>query len=136
MPAARIDGAGELLVELVTAEGYRGDGPLRLVCRVTNPTRRACTFCQYHTPFEGIRNDIFTVTTADGAAVPYRGSMAKRTPPRPQDFRRVEPGQSVTADVDLRDGYELVPGVYRVAFSGNAISGLPASAAVTVTVGT
>ncbi|MCB9670766.1 MAG: hypothetical protein H6734_14895 [Alphaproteobacteria bacterium] len=91
----------------------------------TGPDRG--TFCTYHTPFEGIRNDIFVVER-DGRELDYRGMMAKRAPPGPEDFRTVAAGGSVgPVTVDLSRGYALGPGTWSVRYRGTGISGLPDS---------
>lgn len=85
---------------------------------VENPAPEAGRFCDYHTPFEGIRNDIFEVTGPDGKALAYRGMMAKRAPPGPDDYVAIGAGQRLEATVDLRDAYALTPGLHRVRYAG------------------
>lgn len=107
--------------------------PGELTFTVNNPTDGPRTFCTYHTPFEGLRNDILVVR-ASGQRVPYAGIMAKRAPPGPNDFRTLAPGEQASASFLLADGYTLDPGTYNVLFAGNAPSGLPASPAVIVSI--
>lgn len=128
----RIDAEG-LVVRVDPPETFASEGPALLTFTVANPTDRARVFCTYHTPFEGIRNDIFVVTAA-GAEVPYRGMMAKRAAPGPEDFLVMPPGSARQAQVDLREGYALPPGLVTVAYRGTAISGLPDSNTATVAV--
>lgn len=112
-----------------------GPTPTSVILQVQNPTSTTKTFCDYHTPFEGLRNDIFEVGGAGGVALDYRGMMAKRAPPGDDDFLDVTAGQGRTSDpVDLLEGYALTAGTWTVRFSGNAISGLPASTTLTLTV--
>ena len=114
-------------VELAALPSYNHDAPVDVVTLVHNAGTERGTFCTYHTPFEGIRNDIFEVERGPGT-LDYRGMLAKRAPPGPKDHLTLAPGMSSRrATVDLREGYELVPGAYRVRFAGNAISGLSAS---------
>ncbi|MEZ4322547.1 MAG: hypothetical protein R3F61_34085 [Myxococcota bacterium] len=94
---------------------------------VENAGSARATFCTYHTPFEGIRNDIFIVER-DGVEVDYQGMMAKRTPPGPEDHRTLAPGAvEGPVTVDLSRGYPLSPGTYTVRYRGTLISGLPDS---------
>jgi hypothetical protein len=125
----KIDAAG--LVVLLTA----GEGA-EIEMTVSNPTGERRVFCTYHTPFEGIRNDIFEVHRADsGEELEYAGMMAKRAAPGPEDFITLAPNGYESAAVDLTDGYDFpVSGDYTVHFPGNMISGLPASNDVMVTV--
>jgi hypothetical protein len=85
-------------------------------------------FCTYHTPFEGIRNDIFIVERDGGAELPYRGKMAKRVPPGPQDHRTLKAGAKAgPVTVDLTEAYGLSSGTYSVRYRGTGIAGLPSS---------
>ena len=100
---------------------------------VSNPTDRALTFCRYHTPFEGLQNDIFAVS-ASIADIEYRGIMKKRAPPGPEDYIRLEPGASKSATVDLSEGYTIPPGGYALSYRGTDISGLPHSGPLGISV--
>lgn len=102
--------------------------PTAVRMEVFNPHPAPIEFCRAHTPFEGLRNDIFVVLDADGAEVPYRGMMAKRAPPGPDDCFPVGGGRHHEAEVDLAPGYALQPGVtYTVRYRGSDISRLPDS---------
>lgn len=125
---------GALTVELSARDSYVMDGPVELVAVVRNTSDERQKFCTYHTPFEGIRNDIFVVQRGP-SPLDYRGMMAKRAPPGPSDHVTLAPrASSDRATVDLRSGYELVPGAYRVRFAGGGISGLPDSEWVEFTI--
>jgi hypothetical protein len=91
---------------------------------VRNPTETTRTFCDYHTPFEGIRNDIFEVRDSEGNEIGYAGMMAKRAPPDPTNFIHLKPGASRAAEVDLNTGYTLPVGKYTVRYKKSGISGL------------
>jgi len=91
---------------------------VEVTLKVTNTRESTEKFCDYHTPFEGIRNDIFEVIGPDGNALPYQGMMAKRAPPGPDDYIDVKGGDTASATVDLREVYPLKPGVHRVRYTG------------------
>jgi peptidyl-Lys metalloendopeptidase len=125
----KIDADG-LMVELTAEAGTT------VSMTVSNTTGARKIFCTYHTPFEGIRNEIFEVTNAGGDEIPYAGMMAKRAAPGPEDYVTLANGAFESAEVDLTDGYDLeTPGDYTVKFAGNMISGLEESNEVRVTVG-
>ena len=71
---------------------------------------------------------------ASGAEVAYQGIMAKRSPPDADDYLLVRAGTRAEAPIDLTSKYTLGSGDYTIRFTGNAISGLPASNTVTITV--
>ncbi|WP_338863517.1 protease [Myxococcus stipitatus] len=94
--------------------------PVEVVFKLTNPTKQPLYVLKWHTPLEGIRNDIFTVTRAGSAApLGYGGPMMKRGPPDASSYATIAPGESVEARVDLSPAYGLdQPGTYHIAFRG------------------
>jgi len=105
---------------------------IKLHFLVRNPDEAPRTFCDYHSPFEGIRNNIFEVKDAQGKVLPYQGMMAKRAAPSLSNFWTVPPKSKVRVLFDLSKGYTLPAGSYTLRFSGNGISGLPASESVSI----
>ncbi|MCP3168418.1 protease [Myxococcus qinghaiensis] len=94
--------------------------PVELVFKLTNPTKEPLYVLKWHTPLEGIRNDIFLVSR-DGAAsaLPYGGPMMKRAPPTASSYATLAPGESVEGTVDVAPAYGLQePGTYRITFQG------------------
>lgn len=132
MKTPKIDTDG-LRVELAAKTPFVAGQPMRVEMTVSNPTDRAKTFCRYHTPFEGLHNDIFAVS-ASIADVPYRGMMKKRAPPGPKDYIRLAPGEARSATVDLAEGYTIPPGGYALSYRGTDISGLPHAGPVGISV--
>lgn len=127
------DTAGlEVALELVT-RAPRVGGEIKLRMTVHNPTQARRSFCTYHTPFEGLLNDIFSVSASKGD-VPYHGPMVKRAPPGPKDYIQLAPGESRQATVDLAEGYEIPSGGFAVSYRGSQISGLPFSGPVSLSV--
>ncbi|MEJ2692306.1 MAG: hypothetical protein P8166_04410, partial [Candidatus Thiodiazotropha sp.] len=55
--------------------------PIILTFILRNPTNGPRTFCDYHSPWEGIRNIIFEVIDRKGNEVPYMGEMVSRVGP-------------------------------------------------------
>ncbi len=132
MKTPKIDAEG-LIVELSPPAAFVAGQPMRITLTVRNPTQRTLTFCRYHTPFEGLQNDIFSVS-ASIADVPYQGMMKKRAPPGPEDFIAVPPGESRSATVDLAEGYTIPEGGFALSYRGTDISGLPQGGPVGISV--
>ncbi|MDF1662163.1 MAG: hypothetical protein P1V97_10345, partial [Planctomycetota bacterium] len=103
---------------------------LRLL--VENSSQNSAQFCTYHTPFEGIRNNIFEVRDAQGNEQQYQGKMAKRIPPGKNDFVVLKAGASKSVDFNLEDAYQFPPGDYTIQFQGSDISMLPSSNSVSL----
>jgi hypothetical protein len=127
-----------LQTSLDKGQWFDGNGPTVLLSlTVTNLGSENACFCDYHTPFEGIRNDFLTVIGPDGKQMHYLGMMAKRLPPTEKNFSEVGPGKSVRVGFDAWKGYSFSePGIYRVQFLGNeTINGLPDSGFIEIEVG-
>ncbi len=130
----KIDAAG-LVVRVRAIAPHSASGEVKVETIIENPTDAPRTFCDYHTPFEGIRNRIFVIRGADGGELEYQGMMAKRAPPDDEDYITLASGASRSATVDLRSAYDLSPGAYEVHFYGSGICGLPDSEPITIEVG-
>jgi hypothetical protein len=77
---------------------------------------------RWYTPLEGIAGEILIVKH-NGKLLPYRGILASRVPPTPDDYVALEAGMSVSVVVDLAEGYDLSePGEYSVKFLSPRIS--------------
>lgn len=113
--------AGVFTVALSTSE-TAGE----FVFTVTNTSDAAARFCTYHTPFEGIANNIFAVVGPSGA-VDYVGPMKKRAAPGPDDYRTLAPGAQASVPFVLADRYPTPAGSYTLQYKQTAISGLPDS---------
>jgi hypothetical protein len=76
----------------------------------------------WYTPLEGIGGEIFKVTR-NGQAVPYEGILASRTPPTADAYTLLNPGESVSAVVDLSKSFDFyLTGEYRIEFISPRIS--------------
>jgi len=90
--------------------------PVEVLFRLTNRTQRPLYVLKWHTPLEGVRSNLFTVTR-DGAELPYQGPMVKRAAPSADSYVSIAPGASVEARVDASLVYEMTaPGRYRLTF--------------------
>jgi hypothetical protein len=84
---------------------------------------------KWYTPLEGLQGDIFRVTR-DGEPIPYNGRLVLRGDPTGDDYVHLDPGESVSATVDLATvgengapAYDFSrPGCYTIAFISPRIS--------------
>jgi heat shock protein HslJ len=95
---------------------------VKAVFTLTNTSSDGFYVLKWFTPLEGIAGDIFRVER-DGAELPYRGKMVKRGPPISEDYVWLEAGESVSAEVDLAEGYDFSQaGQYTIQFRSPQIS--------------
>jgi len=93
---------------------------------VYNPADTAQKFCKWHTPFEPLLSNYLSIKNQKGEEAPYKGPMAKRMMPPPEDsYISVNPKESLNIGVDLLKAYDLKKGnKYTVSYSGENMSGL------------
>ena len=89
---------------------------------LANNTDTSLYVLKWYTPLEGIAGEIFRVER-DGQTIPYQGMLAKRAAPSPADYVLLEPGESVSAEVDLARAYDFSSaGEYTIEFVSPSIS--------------
>ena len=89
---------------------------------MTNTGNRTVHLLKWHTPFDGVEEDIFDIAR-DGQKVRYLGPHVKRPAPTPRDYIRLQPGQTKTATVELSAVYDLtVTGAYDIRYQANPYS--------------
>ena len=107
-----------LRFRLTARDTYRAGQPVTIGFSLENVSSEPLWVLKWYTPLEGLWGKILRVTR-DGTQVPYQGPLAKRGPPRLEDYVRIEPGRSASAEIDLSKAYDTsVPGAYRVEFVG------------------
>ncbi|MCP3059510.1 protease [Myxococcus sp. K38C18041901] len=94
--------------------------PVEVLFKLTNTSAQPVYVLKWHTPLEGIRNDIFKVTlTGSAADQSYMGPMVKRGPPDASSYATLAPGASEERGVDVAQAYGIqTPGTYRIHFVG------------------
>jgi peptidyl-Lys metalloendopeptidase len=98
-------------------EAYPVGEPVTLRFALRNQTGRPSYVLTWYTPLEGMAGEIFQVTQG-GAKLPYQGMLAKRGDPTRDEYVAIEHGETASAEVDLRTGYDLsAPGSYQVRFT-------------------
>jgi hypothetical protein len=97
------------------------DQAVWLEFELTNRGSAPIWVLSWNTPIEGLRNRYLAVNGPAGE-VPYRGPMFKRGRPTAEQYRRIEPGQSLRAEVDLRSAFDLsAPGQYELRYTGRIL---------------
>ncbi len=77
---------------------------------------------KWYTPLEGLAGEIFRIER-DGQVIPYQGILATRITPPPEAYVLLEPGESVSAEVDLATAYDFSKsGEYTIEFLSPSIS--------------
>jgi len=89
--------------------------PVPLRFTLTNQGPAPVHLLVWNTPFEEAWFAPFVEVSRDGIALPYAGPMAKRGDPSREEYIRLAPGASRSAEVDLAQPFDLSqPGHYRV----------------------
>jgi len=91
--------------------------PLPLRFELTNNGGKDIYVLKWHTPFEGIRNDIFRVTR-NGKEMDYQGIMAERANPKSmKSYMLLKAKGSKTASINLVKYYDFSkPGLYTISY--------------------
>jgi len=108
-----------LLVRLsVPTPVVRGDVDVTVAVSVTNPTREAITLLRWELPSDRHEGAAFRILL-DGKPVPYTGPLVKRAAPTKEDYVRIEPGATLSYEVELTGAYDLSRnGMYSVEYIG------------------
>ncbi len=111
---------GDLLLRatLEVPDTITSGSPLPLTFTLVNETDRNLYVLTWHTPFEGIANEIFRVTH-DGETVSYEGPVVMRGDPAPDDYVLIGAGGAKSVEVDLAPFYDTSgDGTYTVTYTG------------------
>ena len=89
---------------------------------LTNISSEGFFVLKWFTPLEGLAGDIFRIQR-DGVDLPYRGKLVKRGPPISEDYVWIDAGGSISAEVDLAEGYDFsLAGQYTLQFRSPRLS--------------
>jgi hypothetical protein len=129
------ESASSLLTTMKISDQPNGSDRPTLKFTVKNQSDTVATFCKWHTPFEPLISKYLDIKDSDGQEVDYKGAMAKRIMPPPADsYLSINPGDSLSVDVDLTKGYAIEkPGTYTLKYSGGNMSGLVVKDSLTFT---
>jgi hypothetical protein len=106
----------DLDCRLTPAGPFTAGGPVALRFTLTNRGAEPLYALRWYTPLEGVRGDLFVITSAAGGSpLPYQGPLVKRGDPRREDYVELTPGQPVSGEADIAPAYGLDrPGSYTV----------------------
>lgn len=112
----------ELSATLEAPSSLPSGEAVRLRFTLTNNSDVDLYILKWYTPLEGIFGEIFRVER-DGQAIPYEGPLVMRGDPLPENYVLLEPGASVSAEVDLATVYDFSQaGEYTIEFLSPRIS--------------
>jgi peptidyl-Lys metalloendopeptidase len=114
-PGAKLD------VRISTpASVLQGDVDVVVDVVVTNPTREALRVPAAQLPSDDPGTKLFSITR-DGQPVPYQGAIVKRAPALNEEVVVIQPGQSLSYQVELTGAYDLSQsGRYAIEYVGLA----------------
>lgn len=106
-PAVQDAASGDVAVKLsVEKSALAASDSVLVSVTMTNVSSRTVRVLKWHTPVDGLKEDLFKVT-ADGVAAEYNGRHYKWATPEATDYLHLAPGESVSRTVDLASIYDL-----------------------------
>jgi hypothetical protein len=121
-PSPAVEPAATLIATLQTQESLPTGAVVNVRFTLTNTSSEGLYVLKWFTPLEGLAGDIFRVQR-DGVDLAYRGKLIKRGPPIAEDYVWIDAGGSVSAEVDLAQGYDLSKaGQYTLQFRSPRLS--------------
>ena len=115
-----------LIAKMTINDTLRSGAPIDLTFTVRNNSNTVLQFCKWQTPFEPLMSKYLQIKDENGTEINYLGAMAKRGMPPPENsYVKVNPGQQVSATVDLAKAYDLKdPAKHLIIYTGQGVSGL------------
>lgn len=105
--SARDAVAGDVAVKLsVPRSSLAARESVSVTVTLTNVAKDTVRLLKWHTPTDGLKEDLFAVTV-DGAKAEYNGRHYKWATPVTTDFLRLAAGESVSYTVDLGTIYDF-----------------------------
>ncbi len=111
-----------LVASLEAPESLASGSAVHVRFTLTNTLSEGLFVLKWFTPLEGLAGDIFRVER-EGVELPYRGKMVKRGSPLSEDYVWIDAGGSISAEVDLAEGYDFSQaGQYTLQFRSPRLS--------------
>jgi len=87
--------------------------------KITNVGEIPIQLLSWNTPFDGIKNNIFSVVDQNGESAQYLGIIMKRGPPPPSAFEIIYSNETKSIIFDLSESYSLTSEMtYTVTYNG------------------
>ena len=119
---AAVQQASALIATIEAPQSLPSGAVVKVRFTLTNISSEGFFLLKWFTPLEGLAGDIFQVQR-DGVDLPYVGKMVKRGAPVSEDYVWIDAGGSVSAEVDLAEGYEFSQaGQYTLQFRSPRLS--------------
>ena len=119
--------ASVLTATLEVAESLPTGAVVEVSFTLTNTSSEGLYLLKWFTPLEGLAGDIFRVRQ-DGMSLPYHGIQVKRGVPTPEGYVWIDAGGSVSAQIDLAEGYDFSEaGEYTIEFRSPRLSHIAAT---------
>lgn len=136
-PVSQQTEAKPLFAKMTIKDTIKSGEPVQLKFTVYNTADSVQQFCKWHTPFEPLISKYLDIRDENGEEVNYKGAMAKRImPPPASSYQKLNPKDSISADVDLLKGYAISkPAKYTILYNSQNMSGLVVKDSVTFVYG-
>lgn len=96
------------------------ENPLMIAFFIHNNHCKKQSVCEYMTPFEGFKGNLFEVIDEYGNKVAYQGIMKKRKKATQENYMNIKSKESVQVRFDLFKNYTLKnSGKYTIQFKGS-----------------
>jgi hypothetical protein len=126
-------GASKLKVHMASVLRSPVKDSVMLSFTVINNTNQVQQFCKWETPFEPRLGKYFEVKDDQGNEALFKGAMARRVMPPPQEaYIQVPAHDSVRTVINLAHTYTLTADKYTIAYTGGGVSGINAGNVVKV----
>jgi heat shock protein HslJ len=111
-----------LRVTIEASESLPSGEVVNVGFELTNISGEGLFVLKWFTPLEGLAGDIFSVQR-DGEMLSYQGKLVKRGPPISEEYVWIDAGGSISAEVDLAEGYDFSQaGPYTLQFRSPQLS--------------
>lgn len=126
----------EIQTKIETSQNqFKIDTDIKIVFTITNNSDKEYKFCYWQTPLEkSFTSDFFEIKFED-KIIEYSGVMIKRGSPHKSDYFFLKPKQSISEEINLRDGYNInKQGIYKIRFKGSQINNLQNSNQIEISI--
>jgi peptidyl-Lys metalloendopeptidase len=99
----------------------RGDVDVTIMVTITNTSAQPVSLLKWQLPSDDMEAPLFRITRDDHLPVRYLGALVKRMAPQAEDLVTLQPGASLSYQVELTGAYDLSrSGRYTIEYVGHA----------------